>query len=156
MCFPQNSNHSEISSSQSSMMKSRSIYDLMSLYGFLTKHGDKKESRFQPTKRPSRHPHPNTHPHTHTHPHTPTHTPARAQEKPTRRREAKQEQAPPGQGHQRRNLDIQSPNAVTSAVPAPPAGSHPKKVAEVAGCSHSKFRASSSSGTASSSTEEEL
>ena len=94
-----------------------------------------------------------------THPHTPTHPPTETQEKPTRRREAKQaakEQAPPGQGHQRRNLDIQSPSAVTITVPAPTTGSHPKKVSEETDCSHSKSRASGNSGTTSSSVEEGL
>ena len=93
-----------------------------------------KESRLQPTTQPGRHPHPHTHtdthPHTHapTHPHTHPH--ARTGPKQTHpAREAKQkaeEQVPPGQGHQRKSLDIQSPSAVTIAVPAPTTGSHPR------------------------------
>ena len=123
--------------------------------GFFTalspKHGDVKESRLQPTTQPSRHPH--------THTHTHTRTPTRGQSKPTQKREAQQkaeEQVPPGRGHQWKSLDIQSPSAVTIAVPAPTTGSHPKKVPEEAGGFHSKSKASENSDTSSSSTEEEL
>ena len=100
-----------------------------------------------------------THPHPHTHTHTHTRTPRTGPKQTHPEREAKQkaeEQVPPGQGHQRKSLDIQSPSAVTIAVPAPMTGSHPKKVSEETGGSDSKSRVSESSGTTSSSRKEEL